>query len=742
MQSIPPAFVQIAAFFPRIAPSTRRATPGFVRIPSGKARSLVAKSVSSAFVLFVTSTGHGQVPASPPITPETQVSDEVTWSIGTASSSIDGGAGTGPVEFTWKFNAPVEHGTYLDGTPWVIWKPGLQLTAVSPTRTKTDLPDHGSIRRNAVTDATVIDLDENGLALDERMGDTAGNGPWDHGTDVWNGEPVDLGIGDCIVTGRGRRDDRGSGRRMVFTAIGVCNVVAEGMTGRYRPPIRMPADLRAGLAMPGQVDVLTLPTFELADPRDWSGSRVDFDLSRGLSAADLLNGPMGNCGIDSHVWYETANGLLNHDLSGTDNVGYQRNVADRFAACLHTAFDPDEDPDLRQRSLDKFIQGGLDYYLMHCLGYPVWNGGGGHPDGVEDIITLTGALLGDGTITDAIKYQRFPGSAVGRPGVVIDMLSGNPGAFTRSEATHLLSPAAWKSGDFVRRTVGDGAANLDETIIRIDFAREDMVINNDDLPFTAVETVDDATAVTIDADFAWPMYTENKATEAKRSYRYLPGAVVRLAGDDRVRKVIEFKRTPTSDWAEDSWASAGGTGGVLLIHPALSTAELATLGPTGRLTTGVSTRAEAEADEVVLWESWPLDGVTRARRSFFASPVQDYLGNKLGDHLQWLPYYHLLDDPGAAGKKLHEESPTYHQVRRFVVMQRDFGRVFWNQFIADPNLPKTPEIQALVRHYLLDDTMPSVFCKTYGPGEKMWTDQENPPSETNALIHPTLKLPL
>lgn len=655
---------------------------------------------------------------------EVQVSDTVSWTIGKSNSSIDGGASQGPVTFTWRFNFPVEHGVYLDGTPWVVWQPGLMLIGVTPSQSTLDLPDYGSVRQDAITDATVINLGENILAMDERMGDTSGNGPWGQGADVWNGSPSLLTVGDCIATGRGRRDDRGRSRRMVFTAIGVCNVVAQDMTGRYRPPIRMPANQRATLQTPQQVDVRRLPSFALANPRDWSGASVNFDLSTAVAgnADDLLNGPMGNCGVYSHVWYETANGMLNHNLSGTDDNGYQRDVADRFAVCLYTAFDPDEPLDKRQRSLNKFIQGGLDYYYQHSLGYAIGNGGGGHCNGVEGIITLTGALVRDAAMTDAIKYQRFLGSAVGNPSEVIDMYNGTGGAFSRSEATHLVSPATWQSDDYYRRPVGNGASDLAESMVRIDFARDDLVLNNADVPYTQLQNSGNLTVVTISGSYAWPMFTENKGTEARRSYRFLPGAVMRLIGDAQVRKILAFERTAASGWSETTWQNAGGKGGVIFIYPALTSAELAEFGPGGTLTTGVSTRAEAEAGVVNLWESWPADSETRVLQSFFTSPIQDYLGIKLADHFHWLPYYHLLEDPGAPGKKLYEESPTYAQTKTFVQMQRNFGQYFWDQFTSDSNMPDTPEVQALVRHYLLDDQMASEFCIQYGPAEAMWTD--------------------
>lgn len=656
---------------------------------------------------------------------QVQVSDTVSWSIGNASSSIDGGASTGPVTFTWTFNMPVEHGVYLDGTPWVIWKSGLQLVNVSPNKVVMNLVNVGAeIYADAVADATVINLDENGLALDQRMGDASGNGPWDHGTDVWNGAPTDLNVGDCIATGRGRRDSRTPNRRMLFTAIGVCNVVAEDQEGRYRPPIRMPANLRATLEMPREVDVKTLPSFDLEDPKDWSGGAVNMDISAGTGGNpdQLLNGPMGNTGVYSHVWYETANGLLNHNLSGTDQVGYQRNVAGRFATCLYTAFDANEPLDERQRSLNKFIQGGLDYYYMHCAGYQVWNGGGGHPNGIEGIITLTGALLGRADMTDAIKYQRFLGDAIGDNGKVYDMFSGYTGAFSRSEATHLLSPAAWQSGAFDRRPVGNGASTLPETITRMDFAREDMVLNVDDVPFTKLENVGQETAITVGSNFTWPMYSENSGTEARRSYRFLPGGVLRIDGDPQVRKIVDFKQTASAGWSENTWSGVGGKGGTLLVYPPLSPAQISALGPSGTLVTGVSTRAEAESDTVILWESWPIDSETRARKSFISSPTQDYLGIKLADNFYWLPYYQLLADPGAPGKKLYEESPTYAQVKKFVQMQRDSGQVFWDKFRADSNMPQSPVIQALIREYLLDGEMPSVYCLTYGPSEQMWVD--------------------
>lgn len=184
------------------------------------------------------------------------------------------------------------------------------------------------------------------------------------------------------------------------------------------------------------------------------------------------------------------------------------------------------------------------------------------------------------------------------------------------------------------------------------------------------------------------MYTLNSGTEANRSYRYLPGAAVRLAGDPEIRKVIAFRETSTTEWTEASWSAAAGSGGVLIVYPALMPAEISAIGSTGTLTTGITTQDEAA--QIVLWESWPADSESRVTRSFFTSPIQDYLGNKLGDNFHWLPFYHLLEDPGAPGKLLHEESTSHHQIRKFVSMLRDSGEAFWEPFATNSNTPETP----------------------------------------------------
>lgn len=677
-----------------------------------------------------TNAGHGSLPEPSveftiDVSPGLTVSDTVTWTIGDANSAIDGVAGAGPVTFTWEFNVPVTHGQYVDGTPFVIWQQGLELVDVTPSKTTEDLPDwNGVVREDAVTDATVINPEFNGLALDERMSNTDGSGHYNGGVNTWDETAATLQVGDCIVTGLGRRTERARRRDMVFTAIGVCNIVGNDMTGHYRPPLRMPASQRATLVTPEQVDVSQLPSFALQSPVDWSGNSVNMDLSTvaGHDPDVLLNGPIGNCGITGSHWYQAANGMLNHYLPGTSDNGYQRDVSGRYADCLYTAFDPGEPLDKRQRSLDKFIQSGLDYYYHHCLGYPIGNGGGGHCTGIEGLITLTGALLGDADMTDAIKYQRFLGSEVGTPGVVVDMHQESMGAFTRSEATHTIAPAAWQSGTYHIRPIGNGAANLNESIIRLDYARSDHVLNNANVPYTNLQNIDGLTAVTIDGGFTWPMFTQNRGAEAKRSYGFPYGAVLRIDGDPQVRKIISFEKDAATGWSESTWKSAGGQGGVFLIYPPLTSAELNALNASGTLTTGISTRAEAEVGSVILWDSWPVDDLNRVLTSYTAAPVNSYLNIKVADNFYWLPYYHLLDDPGAPGKKLYEESPTYAQLKAYIQMQRDAGDYFWERFSGGGNVPDEPVVQALVRHYLLDGQMPSAYCKTYGPSEAMWTD--------------------
>ena len=672
-------------------------------------------------------------------------SNTVSWTIGKASSSIDGVASRGPVVFTWTFNKPVRCGVFTDGTPWVVWEPGLELVAVSPEKKTENLLNSGSVISNGITDATCINPDNGELPLDQRMGyessvEPGAARPWGCGADVWNGSPTALSAGDCIVTGLGRRLDRGlksssdendgSYRRMLYTAIGVCNVVRTDRAGHYRPPIRMPREQRATLLTSKEVPVASLPSFNIPQPKTWSGTDVTLRLSSAIGAVDaddLLNGPVGNCGIYSYLWYETANGMLNHNLSGTTAQGYQRDVSRRFAACLYAAFDPSVDSAKRQRSLNKFIQIGLDYYYMHCLGYPIGNGGGGHPNGIEGAITLAGALLGDAAMTDAIKFQRFKGDAVGQPGKVYDMFSGSMGDFSRSEALHTVSAAKWQSGDFIKRSSKSGAATLADCLPRIDMADPNMVLNCDKVPYVSTVAVDaNTSAIVISSAYPWKMYSKNVSSDALRSWRYLPGGVMRMTGDTKIRKILAFKASPGADWTDRTWQGAAGRGGVLLVHPALTAQDFQKLGNTGTLTTGVCTKQEAENDEVVLWESWPVTTLERVHEGFFNTPIQDYLDNKLGDQLYWLPYYHLLDDPAVPGKKLYEESMTYNRIKRFVTMQRDAGSALWNQFTAvtQYSLPDTPVMQALVRHYLLDDSMPSVFCKTYESSDKIWTDSE------------------
>jgi hypothetical protein len=653
--------------------------------------------------------------------------DAVSWSIGTEASSLDGGALKGPVTFTWTFNRPVKHGRYLDGTPWVLWEQGLQLVAVSPSVKTESLPDHGEGEVSPwIVDATCINLGQNNVPLDQRIGNTEGAAVfWNEGKEVWNGKPAQLSPGDCIVTAQGRRDERKAYRAMLFNAIGVCNIVKQDMTGRFRPPLRMPPELRAKLMTPEEVSVQKLPVFPDFKAVDWTGNAVELDFSQAvkpMDADDLMNGPMGNCGIKGHIGYEPANGKLNHHLSGLEDAGYQRDVAVRLAVCLYTAFNGKVDMAKRQRSLNKFIQAGLDYYHMHCLGYAVWNGGGGHPNGIEGAITLSGAILGRADMTDAIKLQRFLGDAVGDQGKTYDMMAATWENFARSEALYTVSVAPWQSGKYLPRKAPQDASKWEDGVAHIDMAREDMVLNNRSVPYTEIKTVDRFSHVLIDPEFVWPMFSRNRATEARRSHLFMVGAVMRFEGDKTIRKVMDFKTSDGEGWTDGSWFNAKGQGGILVVYPPLQPDELKQIRSAGNLTTGVCTKREAENDEVVLWESWPVTSEDQVTTGFFASPIQDYLDIKVGDLVLWLPFYSILDDPGATGKKLHEESLTHRQITHFLEMQRKFGSHFWDRMVSGANFPKSPTIQALSRHYLLQGRMAEELCKKYDSTEQMWVD--------------------
>jgi hypothetical protein len=151
-----------------------------------------------------------------------QTDRKVSWSIGSEASTLDGGALKGPVTFTWTFNRPVKHGRYLDGTPWVLWEQGLELLAVLRSMKTESLPDHGEGEVSPwIVDATCINLEKNNVPLDQRIGNTEGAAAyWNEGKEVWDG--------------------RKAYRAMLFNAIGVCNLVQQNMTGRFRPPLRMP----------------------------------------------------------------------------------------------------------------------------------------------------------------------------------------------------------------------------------------------------------------------------------------------------------------------------------------------------------------------------------------------------------------------------------------------------------------------------------------------------------------------
>ncbi len=656
-----------------------------------------------------------------------QTDSKVSWSIGSEKSTLDGGALKGPVTFTWTFNRPVKQGRYLDGTPWVLWEQGLELVAVSPSVKTESLPDHGEGEVAPwIVDATCINLGQSNVPLDQRIGNTEGAAVlWNEGKEVWNGKPAQLSPGDCIVTGLGRRDERKAYRTMVFNAIGVCNIVKQDMTGRFRPPLRMPPELRAKLMTPEEVPVQKLPVFPDFKAVDWEGNSVQLDLSqptRPMDADDLMNGPMGNCGIKGHIGYEPANGKLNHHLSGSEDGGYQRDVAARLAVCLYTAFNEKADTAKRQRSLNKFIQAGLDYYHMHCLGYPVWNGGGGHPNGIEGAITVSGAILGRADMTDAIKLQRFLGDAVGDTGKTYDMMAATWENFARSEALYTVNGAPWQSGKYLPRKAPEDASKWEDGVARIDMAREDMVLNNRSVPYTAIKTMDRFSHVVIDPEFVWPMFGRNRATEARRSHLFMTGAVMRFEGDKTIRKVVDFKTPEGAGWTDVTWFKANGQGGILVVYPPLLPDEVKQIPPAGNVATGVCTKREAENDEVVLWESWPVSSEEQITTSFFASPVQDYLDNKLGDHLYWLPFHHILDDPGSAGKKLHEESLTHRQIARFLEMQRKSGSHFWDTMVSGYNFPNSPTIQALSRHYLLQGRMADDLCKKYDSTDQLWVD--------------------
>jgi hypothetical protein len=342
---------------------------------------------------------------------------------------------------------------------------------------------------------------------------------------------------------------------------------------------------------------------------------------------------------------------------------------------------------------------------------------------MEDMIALTGALLGSVEIIEAMKYQRFLGSEVGMPGVVTDFFEKVPrwvsGEFTRSELNHLLVAAEWQSGGFICRPVGKGAATLADTLVKVDLADKRFKMNEAGLPYVNITEKGGDSVIHVNPRHQWKQGWY-------RSYHFRIGAAIRIKDDPKIRRVIHFRDDKGAAWNQSTWAKAGFKGGRLHVYPKLTAEELEALGTTGTLTIGITTRKEASSTS--LWNSTPSNW-TDYYSYYSSSPTGPYLAIKLADHFYWMPFYHILPDPAAPGRMLREESTSYQQIKRHFQMYRDWGLVFWDIFGNHLNLPGWPvtnprsyPIQALVRHFVLDDQMPSTYCKLYDADDSMWNE--------------------
>lgn len=90
-----------------------------------------------------------------------------------------------------------------------------------------------------------------------------------------------------------------------------------------------------------------------------------------------------------------------------------------------------------------------------------------------------------------------------------------------------------------------------------------------------------------------------------------------------------------------------------------------------------------------------------------------YLTIKLGDHLFWMPFYTILPDPTVPGTMPNEESTSYQQVERHCQMYRDWGSAFWAALENQATYNSRTMHQAMIRHFVLDDQMPSIYCNLF-----------------------------
>ena len=645
-----------------------------------------------------------------------QTGKTVSWSIGSET-------------FTWTFDRDVTWGHFLDSTIWAMEVPGLQLVSVSPAKTTENIPAYdGQGAQNWMLDGTVINPQDNAAGWDARLQTYSAPVTWD-------GNAVTVTAGDMITTAKSKRANILKDRDPCLLAMAALCIVTEDKSDEFRPPLVMDPAVRKKLDLTYTVPAASsLPRISMVKQQDLTGVEYSSNVFTGFdNSDDLVRGAAPHLYADGADAYRQATADYNQDVTGNITNGYHFNISQRQVSLLYTAFatDPRVSEARKQNALVRFCQQALDYYYCFAQGYGLWALGGGHITSVEDVISLGGAILGSEKLVNSIKHQHWDESALDASLTPVDQwdysATGNNYGNYISISQSIVLASPWKSGTFYQRTGGTYGTDLETYINYYDMADTASVMNLEGIPYTDITDDGEYSWVQVDPAYQWPMFAVNYQTDksqAKRSYSMPADAAVRLSGDQQIRQVLSFKQDTATAWTDGSFETAEGKGGVLLVYPAVP----AGINRSGTLTTGLATQQTAPRAAITREAIKHVIDKREIDVGFSRSPNKAYTGIRIGCAIRFAPFYKLLDDPTAPGKKMSEENATFRTVKAFMDMMKKSGFYPVNAtLLTTPNWPTAGEIKnmwaAAFTEYVWDgEPLGTAPGRTYAADDKMWNE--------------------
>lgn len=313
----------------------------------------------------------------------------------------------GQTTFSWELSAPVQHGTFLDGQPWIVVPAeGVKLLKATPTRLNQVTVQRRQEKVVSETKTTQADIDMTVinppvgtyLGSDNHMVDEPAFG-WDsRGTIRYAGEkkyaanlpwdgttPYPLKAGDIVTTAKSLRENIAD---TCLEAVAVLTVLATPPPAdAFRPGVIRSKERRENPEFICYKDIIDLSPYLIKTPTtDLLGKPVTVSqVFSGSKLMSLCPGPeILNCGLNDS--------RATHAVYNNNNANYGADVSmqsgDLAVGALASWLTLEE----RKACLIRFIQHAIDLYeaVNAKLSF---SHNGGHMSGFGTQIIIAGKML-------------------------------------------------------------------------------------------------------------------------------------------------------------------------------------------------------------------------------------------------------------------------------------------------------------------------------------------------------------